>query len=355
MTEAAPAPLAQDLAETTETGERAGADRAPSITFSDLVRVHLRRQSALEAAGGDDSAETEYQRLLDAFQRDHGRIVNAYWCSDIPSAVALTEKQRPWPLRWRGPELTFHRVTDWATKDRPRIAGALHDCDDLAIRASRVLRGSSLRICMQLVMSSASHLLSLVDTRAAHGSEEKTREALELQERELKKARAYYGTAAQGEAEIVYSAGMVAGAVAVGAAAALAAESIRWGGIDDRAFFGSLAAGAIGAVVSVIARITSSRFSLHYEVGKDDLLFLGFIRPLLGAIFGLVLYLAVLSGFVDVFKLPQSGTTKEFYFLLVIAFAAGFSERWAQDTLLGSKQPKDKKKPAGAGVSGPAA
>ena len=48
-------------------------------------------------------------------------------------------------------------------KDEPEIADALHECDELAVRAAQVLRGKTLHICMQLVMASAGHLLSLVD------------------------------------------------------------------------------------------------------------------------------------------------------------------------------------------------
>jgi hypothetical protein len=47
----------------------------------------------------------------------------------------------------------------------------------------------------------------------------------------------------------------------------------------------------------------------------------------------LALYFAVTSSLLDVFKLPGDDN-KRFYFLLVIAFLAGFSERWARDTLL---------------------
>lgn len=60
----------------------------------------------------------------------------------------------------------FHRVSDWATNDEPLIARELHHCYELAIRACEVLRGRNRRICIQLVMTSACHLLSLVD---AHG------------------------------------------------------------------------------------------------------------------------------------------------------------------------------------------
>ncbi len=64
-------------------------------------------------------------------------------------------------------------------------------------------------------------------------------------------------------------------------------------------------------------------------------LFLGGVRPFLGSVFGLLSYFMLTSRFVQFFSVPDQGTSERFYFLCVIAFAAGFSERWAQDTLTG--------------------
>jgi ABC-type branched-subunit amino acid transport system permease subunit len=104
-------------------------------------------------------------------------------------------------------------------------------------------------------------------------------------------------------------------------------------GVDNRDVLGSLTAGAAGAFVSVMARIGSGQFRLDYDVGRRYPIFMGGLRPLIGAIFGLALYFAVTSSLLDVFKLPTNDN-QCFYFLLVIALLAGFSERWARDTLL---------------------
>jgi hypothetical protein len=234
------------------------------------------------------------------------------------------------------PRLRFHRVTDWATRDRPEIAGLLHECDELAIKTQEVLRGKSHRVAMQLIMASAAHLLSLVDGAAAHASAKQTDEALKLERRSLSATRRYYRAAAKGEAQITYSQGMFLGCIFVAGIAIAVGLGASVTDLSERNFFSCLAAGAVGAVVSVIARVTSNRFELRYEMGRDDLLFLGGIRPLLGAVFGVALYFAVASGLLEVFAVPSDGKER-WYFLMVIAFAAGFSERWAQDTLFGNK------------------
>ena len=75
--------------------------------------------------------------------------------------MVLTERKR----FGRSPVFAFHRESDWATKNAPDVASELHRCDALAVRANAVLTGVRQRICLELVVSCAAHLLSLVDRR----------------------------------------------------------------------------------------------------------------------------------------------------------------------------------------------
>jgi len=289
------------------------------------------RETALEDGEVySGQAEERYREFESAFRRQHGRIVNAYWCSSQPSAVALTEAPR---TKGSPATMAFHRVSDWATKGEPEIADALHECDELAVRAAQVLRGKTLHICMQLIMASAGHLLSLVDGPAEHEAKGKKELALKLERRKLEKARAYYHQAANGQAQLYYFAGMMLGALVLAGFSVAVGINVDLWGIDNREFFGSLTAGTLGALVSVMARIGSGQFRLDYDVGRRYPVFLGALRPVIGGIFGLALYFAVTSSLLDLFKLPTDDN-RRFYFLLVIAFLAGFSERWARDTLL---------------------
>src|SRR5438552_676603 len=98
------------------------------VSFPELVQTHFLRESALEKGEiYTGEAEKRYREFEAAFQRQHGRIVSAYWCTSQPSAVALTEVA----AKKRTPAaMAFHRVSDWATKDEPEIADALHECDE---------------------------------------------------------------------------------------------------------------------------------------------------------------------------------------------------------------------------------
>ena len=322
-----------------------GVDAVP---FPELAYLHYEWRRALEAMPPDPDLDTKaarYHGARAAFEDEHGAIVNEYWCWSVPSAVVLTEKLRPAVVSWfLRPRIAFHRASDWATRNQPDVAEQVHRCDEIAVRATQVLSGLRRRICLNLVVNSAAHLLSFVDARA----EQETRKAVVKQEQAaLDETEKYYRAAANGQAQIVYFAGMAVVAAALGVLALLGSWWIPLPGIsEERDFWGCVAAGALGAVVSVVQRINAGQFSLTYDVGRPYLTFLGGLRPVLGATFALILYFAVASGLLTIFDIPADGTER-FLSFLVLAFLAGFSERWAQDTLTSLGQ--------GSGVTDPAA
>jgi hypothetical protein len=317
-------------------------DAGPRVSFPELVLAHFEWRQAAEAGAVTEKLEERYLTKLRRFEDEHGQIVNSYWCLDVPSAVALTEKSRSGLLRrfGRRPSLRFHRVTDWATRDKPAIAAGLHFCDVIAIKAEQVLTGLRQRIALNLVMASAAHLLSRADGQAA---ERGNRKLDEQHRRYLSECHAYYCDAANGQTQMIYFAGMGVFALLLGALAIPSGFLDPLPQIDDREFFGALLAGALGAVVSVVARINSGRFDLEYDVGRFYPFFLGGLRPLMGGIFGLGVYFAVSSGLLDVTKAANSDP---FYAIVAVAFAAGFSERFAKDTLaVATATPQPKPRP----------
>ncbi|MDP1849904.1 MAG: hypothetical protein Q8K79_19115, partial [Solirubrobacteraceae bacterium] len=329
------------------------------VTFPDLVRIHFRWRQALRYDSDFSEEERtrldrEYHEALAIFEDEHGQLVNAYWCADVESAVALTagKPNTGWIRRVLSVSPRFHRVSDWATRDEPEIARALHHCDELAIRAGEVLRGRSRRIAIQLVMTSACHLLSLVDARGENPPQAH-RAAVAAELRELAAVGRSYRESANGDAQLVYFAGMAVGIGALGLLYLAAGSILDREGVDAETIVGCLVAGALGAVVSVIARVNSGSFALDEDIARGYTLFLGSLRPWIGSIFGLLIYFAVTSNFVQIFQVPEDGT-KAFYFFCVLAFGAGFSERWAQDTLTGGLTGKGRGKADAAAPAAPA-
>jgi hypothetical protein len=315
--------LAAAAAETITVVAQPSSD-AHAVSFSELVYTHFDWWHSRHGGRADPAATRAYDNTRAAFERRHGEIVSSYWCSHVESAVALTERKR---FRGAiGPAWGFHRESDWATQSSPDVAAELHRCDELAVRANTVLTGVRQRICMQLVVASASHLLSLVDARAGNSDEATTRAALKQERLAIRRAEAYYREAANGQAQMVYFGGMAAVTLVLSVFATV------WLAIEWATPVAALIAGAIGAVVSVIQRITSGRFTLETDVGGYPF-FLGGLRPLIGGAFAMAISFAFTGGLLHLPVAANESTDNRRLALLVLGFIAGFSDRWAQDTL----------------------
>jgi hypothetical protein len=342
-------PLAAAPTEVIDVNAAGPASEAPSAhtpTFPELVYAHFDWWQEIRDGALTDATKARYDSERAAFQAVHGQIVRAYWCSHVESAVVLTEK--PGTFRWSTPVCGFHRESDWATRDFPDIASALHRCDELAVRAKTVLTGVRQRICLNLVMASASHLMSLVDHRAAKADADANASAIAQERDALTKTEAYYRDAANGQAQIVYFAGMASVAVVIGIVAAI------WLAIEWASPVAALAAGAIGALVSVVQRINNGQFELDYDVGRPYAFFLGGLRPLIGGVFGMTISFAFTGGLLHLPVAVLEPDNDRRLALLVVSFLAGFSERWAQDTLVSAVPMVGSKKEAPpAAAAGP--
>jgi len=298
---------------------------ATGSTFTELVYAHHDWHSSRNG-GGPGQAEELYRETLKRFQKTYGDVVSAYWCSHIESAVALTEKPRRFPLP---PRMGFHRETDWATKRAPAIAAELHRLDELAIRARTVLTGVREATCLHLIAACAGHLLSLADAASAPKDSAELEAALAEEKERIDDVEKYYCEAANGQAQIVYVGGMVTVAVLVSVLGGLVLLLHR-----DTFLVGvvALIAGAVGAVVSVIQRITNKTFQVDYDIGRPYAFFLGGLRPMIGAAFAIAVTYTFDSGILHLPIASPTAHDKQLA-LVVVGFLAGFSERWAQDTL----------------------
>ena len=310
---------------------------APSTSFPELVWAHhLYVQELHDEHVTHGPAEAEYHHLLKQFERDNGKLLNAYWCTSEASAVALTEVKQPRYGRvlWRrAPDIRFHAATEWVTHDAADLGLVLHTCETLGIRASEVLSGTAERITMLWILSVAGYVLGVVDQ--ADGKPEKA-EIVTTARRantELAQVEAYYDRVGAKTGRLVYFAGMLAGLFWLAVIGAIGAGLWSLFGdfhrhdVNTQTFFICYVLGAVGAVVSVMSRMTSSRegsFTVDYEVGRKAIRRVGNFRPVIGAIFGVVVYIALRGGLIQL-KTP-AGSEQQFFYA-TLAFIAGFSER----------------------------
>ena len=321
-----------------------------SVSFPELVWMHHLRQQELKNGRREPysgPAEHRYREFVRRFEAEHGRIVDAYWCTTEASGVALTVRRRPWIL----PDtVRLHWATDWATKDQPTLMQLLYRCEALAVRVHEVLRDTSQRLAMQSLFTVISYLLGFGETGRA-----KDKDAVAAVDRstrqELKAIESYYHRAAVRSGQIVYVGGMLLGMVPLALLIVLALV-LRLADSHNTAVRIGLvcfAAGGVGALMSVMSRMTGNRVRVDWEFGKDTLRTLGALRPFVGGVFGLATYFALKSGIVAL----EVGNSKTSYFYVLFAFVAGFSERFAQDMLLGptvqavTGRPRQGRQPAG--------
>jgi hypothetical protein len=304
-----------------------------AASFSDLVRAHFQReQERLDHGAASRETETDFHRKLEQFEREEGKLAAVYWSTRTASAVAMTIGK---PRAARNPiaetemEIRLHRVTDWLTKEQTLIANVLHDCDLLAIRAGEILRGTSERIAMRWIFSVQEHVLGYIEREDAP-TPEREREFATTQRHELSRIEEYYFRAAAKAGRIVYVSGMLAGALAIAATTTIVAMllehlSSHWNR-EIEVLLLCTAAGAVGALVSVLSRMSggSDKFSVDFEVGRPLLRRLGLYKPLVGSVFGVALYFMLASGLL----MTKPPTGHAIYFYGAIAFLAGFSERF---------------------------
>ena len=309
------------------------------VSFPELVWAHHQRQEK-EVYAGERSGDwhEEYAHRLKLFCAQHGEIVDAYWCRYEASGVALTEKKQGGRLTnffyRRDSIMTLHTATDWRTANAPEIASTLHRWQTAAIKAREILRDTSERIALHRIFGASTRLLAFVDQKRDDAiTDADCAGVVREHNRELAQVNDYYRRAGSNAARLVYFRGMMWGtallALLVGGGF-LGAWALGW--VDPRheptyTLLVAVAMGAAGAILSVLTRMAREGFSLEFEVGRKSIRYLGGIRPWIGALSALAVYVALKSSIVEFF---QAAGPKGVYFYATIGFVSGFSERRAK-------------------------
>jgi hypothetical protein len=307
--------------------------RERGVSFPELVWVHYLRQQELQSEQHgpyEGPAEKRYREFVNRFEETYGEIVSEYWCSTEASGIALTIRRRPLLL---ADTVRLHWATDWSTKDKPKLMRLLYECETLAVRIQEVLRDTSRRLAIQSLFNVISLVLAFAET--PHANEDKAVADITRATRSgLKEIHDYYCHAAERSGQITYVGGMLFGMV-IPVLISIAGWIVIGNNHGSAVGIGLLcfSAGAVGALVSVMARLSSGKVRVDWEFGKDTLRTLGSLRPFVGAVFGLIVFLALKSGVIGIDLANHEGAS---YYFVVFAFAAGFSERLAQDMLLSS-------------------
>jgi hypothetical protein len=196
-------------------------------------------------------------------------------------------------------------------------------------------------VLLRRLFSLIVYLLTVLDSqdlRRRAGEVEKSEtdrieKALKDADAELKRTDIELRRLASRDTQLVYLLGMVPGIVLLGIVSFWTA-GIPTTIIDALPLLITLVSGGLGATVSVMNRSSSGKLKLDYHAGWVLTSISGFFRPILGAIFGLAVYVFLNAGLAQIGLPDATGNdAKHVFFFAAIAFLAGFSERLTKDVL----------------------
>jgi hypothetical protein len=332
----------------TEIAELTVALGGDAVTFHDVARAWFGAHDEKLAPQERSKYRGMFPDLLAKFTSTRGGIESDYFCEHIKVAAVLTDiDQAAESLSGVG-----QRSRDGATRSQKRehaSASAIYiepllgepscweskallsQALDLHDRALEFLRPEHRKVCVSRIFRIITWTLGTLDNRAARTPGADVRlepeEATSLK-RGLDEAEAYYRKHADGRARLWYVAGMLIGMIPLFALLGLIA---LLGDVAlDEPIFVSLFAGGIGAIVSVMTRVTRGNLALEREISKLTAVLLGGVRPFIGAIFGGLLFVLIEG---NVISIAPGGTDPTFVTYAGLAFIAGFSERIAKSAI----------------------
>jgi hypothetical protein len=306
------------------------------VTLGNIASAHHLAVSHDQREVREEARKLE-RELRAKFERQHGPIRNSYFCQNLPGGIAMIEEPP-----------ALHTVLN---SDNDRLVALEADCHALdhqlntafgRFRAQQPLT-DGIYSAMTRVLAAADIVAApapapdaVVEAGAVPAVPVATRDdfallpALAAAEAEVEHVRKRVEIAIQRQARFVYFQGALIGtAVAVLVCVLLGMVSARfWADhVDTGALVASALFGALGAVVSVFQRISTGKLTLDFNAPPRQLLSLGGLRPLVGAIFGTVAQFALGAGLLGVGERPSTALGV----FALIGFAAGFSERFATD------------------------
>jgi hypothetical protein len=276
----------------------------------------------------------DFARLRAAFEKNQGRILEEYYALNFPAALLLVAQKRG---RWSRGVVYKTRLFYDPSRSTPEFDAVFRSARRVERKYAVLLRGRVQEILTQGIYTTGAHLLAVLDAMSAT----RDRTAVEAKrilgaagaaKKETKQIERYAYVAAMKSALIRYLSGIFLGALVV-VAGVYSASALSLRLENGAPVVVCLACGGLGAMVSVMVRITNRR---KVQVGIDQGRFVtvlsGAFRSIIGAVFGAVLFVLVAGGLLPI-AMPGAAE-KIWLFFAGLSFLAGFSERWAQDTII---------------------
>lgn len=226
----------------------------------------------------------------------------------------------------------------WFDRSHPHaeaIEDLIYRLDRLSDEAMTLPRTKARRTLLDRIANCAGAALSLWSHVAATPPGKVEQKGLAKQvamyRKETDHVEQLYKRLATREAKVTYLSGTLAGLGVV-----VAIWYFLWDRIPPVAYHNLVAGvflmGAVGTALSVMTRLPRDAVRLDIRDGFDLMFAFGFLRPLIGGIFGAMLYVLALGDWIPL-ELPADAAVVPAFFAGG-AFVMGFSERLARDMMV---------------------
>jgi hypothetical protein len=285
-----------------------------------------------------------YPRLLKRFHDQNGGLLHFYFARNTGCAAVLTQKK----------ELQVKLSNEFF--DDIEFIGILSKLTLLHLQARQFLNEDDFRICMDPVFNVIVYCLQSIDGMSYQSDSESDTSKLTVRTNsqqkfvknllrdEYSRAESDFVKVVQRNALVRYFYGMVVGVAALLIVGFITSSFIEKDifGLPPVTMATVIAAGGIGAFISVLTRISSGRFTLNrgtlalQQAKKKAMMLwvLGAFRPKVGAVLAAAIIAFLVTGLLPV-RAAADVNSQTYY--AAIAFVAGFSERWAQDMILSTR------------------
>lgn len=319
---------AQEYAERFPDLYEAATSASVRPSFKQVVQAWrlTKREDRQDALAGD----WLMPRLREKFGKLHLGVEKDYYC-DRAVAGGLLATDR-----------SLHSILN---TDRPALAEAEIACKVMAREAAIGFAGRRLKPQLE---EATDHAYSAL-TRVLGAADKVARDDIGDQDKDLaiasaaaevKTVQQRIDVLLQRQSRIEYFQGVLCGAVptfALAAGIGIIAAHFWRSAVSPAALTGSITMASLGAVISVIQRMSTGSLVVDQTVAASQRRMLGGLRPAVGAVFGAVAYCTLLTGSLATGARTSTGP-QSFAFFALAGFAAGFSERFATDMLERSGQ-----------------
>jgi hypothetical protein len=321
-------PVQQDVEFLACAPELVGALKSGTPRFAHVALASHLAQSPDVAEADRAVLRRNFADMFERFERSSGRIVSWYMAREVFAAAALTDRD--------GISVTLGRELPPGSA---QLVDLIRRCQQVAYSAWHRLNRFDREQCQTMVFQVIEEALRRIDT----DGEVRSEDCLGPLRERVDQAEDFMLRCATRRAQSKYLKGMLLGTVAIGAVIALVTTVLALSG-DLTRLGGQLllvaTAGTVGAVVSVLWRMTSGSFrmnlpTLDHEMKGTDLRLMAGLRPVIGLVFALGTIVLVLG---EIIPLDQEKGVSQSALFAGLGFLAGFSERLAQDMFVRSGQ-----------------